>query len=184
MDPLRVRRYNRPMRLVPPLSILPMLFCVACGYHVRGSVTNLPAGIQSLGIPPFKDVSRQPQYKLEQRLTAAVLKEFSTRTRMPVRAASSDVEAILRGEIQNIGATPVTFSPASFGSAFLVTVQMSVKLVRVKDSAVLWQNPSFTYRERYVLNSKVTDFFSEEDAALDRLARDFAASLASTVLNH
>jgi hypothetical protein len=54
--------------------------------------------------------------------------------------------------------------------------------VRLKDSSVLWQNDDFLFRERYVLNSSVRDFFSEENPALERLARDFAASLASTIL--
>jgi len=58
-----------------------------------------------------------------------------------------------------------------------------VKLVRGKDSAVLWQNPDFLFRERYVLNGNVTEFFSEENPALDRLSREFAASLVSTMLN-
>ncbi len=160
---------------------LQVLLNLACGYRVRSSVRELPAGVQSLGIPTFKNLS--PQYKLEQRLTAAVLKEFSVRTRVPVNSASSNVDAVLRGEIQNISSTPVTFGSESFGSAFLVTVQISVKLVRAKDGSVIWENPGFLFRERYVLNSKVTDFFSEEDAALDRLARDFAASLASIILN-
>ncbi|MBP1602108.1 MAG: hypothetical protein H6Q06_2259, partial [Acidobacteria bacterium] len=44
-------------------------------------------------------------------------------------------------------------------------------------------NPNFLFTERYVLTSKVTDYFSQEGPALDRLSRDFAASLASTVLS-
>lgn len=170
------------MRLAAFIGLgLQLLFCSACGYRVRSSVGELPAGIRSLGIPTFKNLS--PQYKLEQRLTAAVLKEFTTRTRVPVNSSSSNVDAVLRAEIQGISSTPVTFGTDSFGSAFLITVQLSVKLVRGNDGTVLWENPSFLFRERYVLNGKLTDFFSEEGAALDRLARDFAASLASTILN-
>ncbi len=71
----------------------------------------------------------------------------------------------------------------AYGSAFVVTVAVAVKLVRTSDSAVLWENPDFLFTERYVLTSKVTDYFSQEGPALDRLARDFAASLASTVLS-
>jgi hypothetical protein len=54
--------------------------------------------------------------------------------------------------------------------------------VRLSDHTVLWESPSFSFRSQYVLNSKVTQFFSEENAAVERLARDFAASLASSVL--
>ncbi len=174
--------YNRAVRRFVLLGLnVVILACVGCGYKVRSSVRDLPSGIQSLGIPTF--TNRSPQYKLEQQLTAAVLREFTTRTRVPVNSSSANVDAVLRGEIQSISSTPVTFGSDSFGSAFLVSVQISVKLVRARDGSVIWENPSFLYRERYVLNGKVTDFFSEEGAALDRLAREFAASLASTILN-
>ena len=46
----------------------------------------------------------------------------------------------------------------------------------MRDGAVLWENPNYVYSERYVLNAKITDFFSEENPALERLARDFAAA--------
>jgi hypothetical protein len=153
----------------------------ACGYRVQSSVKALPHGIQSLGIPVFTNLSQQ--YRLEQRITGAVLKEFSTRTRVPVNPSPTGVDAVLQGEIRTVNSSPVTFGSDTFGSAFLVTVQMAVKLVRVADSAVLWENNNFLYRERYVLNRSVGDFFFEENPALDRLARDFASSLVSTILN-
>jgi hypothetical protein len=144
-------------------------------------VKGLPHGIQSLGVPIFRNISQQ--YRLEQRITGAVLKEFSNRTRVPVSSSSIGVDAVLQGEIRTVNSSPVTFGSDTFASAFLVTVQLAVKLVRVADSAVLWENNNFLYRERYVLNRSVTDFFFEENPALDRLASDFAASLVSTILN-
>jgi hypothetical protein len=152
-----------------------------CGYRVAGSVKGLPDGVHSLGIPTFRNVTNQ--YRLEQQITQAVLKEFSERTRVPVNSSSSGVDAVLLGEIRNVSSSPVTFGTDTFGSAFLVTVQIGVKLVRVADGAVLWQNPDYLFRERYVFNTKVTDFFSEESPALERLAREFAATLTSAVLN-
>jgi hypothetical protein len=148
---------------------------------VRSAVKGLPDGITSLGVPTFQNLSAQ--YRLEQRITGAVLKELSARTRIPVNSAGAGVDAVLLGEIRSVSSSPVTFGNDTFASAFLVTVQMGVKLVRVRDSAVLWQTPDFLYRERYILNSNVTEFFSEENPALDRLSREFAASLVSTILN-
>ena len=55
--------------------------------------------------------------------------------------------------------------------------------MRLRDSILLWRNDDFVYGETYVLNSNVRDFFSEENPALERLARNFAASLASSILN-
>jgi hypothetical protein len=93
------------------------------------------------------------------------------------------VDAVLVGEIGSVNASPVAFGADGFASTFLVTVQMHVKLVKVKDSSVLWENSNFLFRERYLLNSVVKDFFSEENPALDRLAHDFAASLVSIILS-
>jgi len=177
-----VTRVILNMLMTSPLALA--ILSSGCGYQVHSSIGSLPSGIQSLGIPTF--VNRTPQYKVEQRLTSAVLREFSARTRVPVNSNSSGVDAVLRGEIRSVNSSPVTFSTDStgtFASSFLVTVQIGVKLVRVSDSKVLWENADFLFRERYVLNGKVTDFFSEEGPALDRLAQDFAASLATTVLS-
>jgi hypothetical protein len=164
------------------LSLLGIaLFAAGCSYHVVGSARNLPAGVRSLGIPTFKNDTKE--FKIEQRITSAVLREFALRTRVPVNSNSSGVDAVLQGEIRNLSASPVTFSTSAFASAFLVTVEASVKLVRVKDGAVLWENTGIAFRGQYVLSSQVTQFFSEENAAIERLAGDFAASLASTILS-
>jgi hypothetical protein len=167
-------------RIVPLIAIL--LSVAGCGYRIRGSVGRLPSGIQSLGIPTFRNSTNQ--HKIEQMVTNAVLKEFSIRTRVPVNSSSSGVDAVLIGEIRNVSSVPATFGSQAFGSAFIVTVQMSAKLVKLKDSTVIWQKEDFLYRERYVLNHTVRDFFSEENPALERLAREFAASLASTILEN
>ena len=155
---------------------------VSCGYKVQSSAREVPFGIRSLGIPVFRNTTHQ--FRLEQQLSRSVLQEFSTRTRVPVTTATSGVDAVLEGEINGMSSTPVTFgTDNTFGSTFLVTVHMSVKLLRRNDSSVLWENSDFLFRERYVINSKVSDFFSEENPALDRLSHQFAASLVSTILN-
>jgi len=166
--------------LLRALSISLLLFPAACGYRLVSAVQILPGGVRSLGIPTFINTTRQ--YKLEQVITEAVLQEFFLRTRVPVNSDASGVDAVFQGVIRDMRSSPVSFDKEGFASEFLVTVQISAKLVRVRDGAVLWQNPDFVYQNRYVLNSRVTEFFSEENAALGRLARDFAASLASTVL--
>jgi hypothetical protein len=175
--------FSQTIRL--SLLLCAILFCGACGYRVRGSVGKMPDGIESLGIPTFRNLTGQ--YRIEQIISSAVLKEFSLRTKVPVNSKNSGVDSVLMGEIISISSTPVTFGTQkvgsrTYGATFMISVKISAKLMRLKDSAVLWQNDGFLYREPYVLNANVRDFFSEENPALERLARDFAASLASTVL--
>jgi len=181
--PMRHKNNHSLIRFAAVLGI--MLTFAACGYKVRSSVGKLPSEAQSLGIPTFRNVTTQ--FKIEQLISRAVLREFSTRTRATVNSSGSGVDLVLLGEIHNVSSIPVTFGTQTgsqtFGSAFLVTVQMNVKLMRLKDSSIVWQNDSFLFRERYVLNSNVRDFFSEENPALERLAKNFAASLASAILD-
>ena len=180
----RIQNPGRRRILWAALAVL--LLCAACGYRLRGSMGLLPQGIQSLGIPTFHNSTSQ--YKIEQLISSEVLREFSLRTSIPVNSSSSGVESVLVGEIRHISSTPVTFGTQTvgsqtFGSTFMVTVEISVKLLRTSDSSVLWQNDRFSFREQYVLNANIKDFFAEENPALHRLARNFAASLASTVLD-
>jgi outer membrane lipopolysaccharide assembly protein LptE/RlpB len=163
-----------------------VLIFSSCGYRVRGSVGTLPAKAQSLGIPTFRNSTTQ--YKIEQLISRAVVKEFSARTRSTINSSSSGVDLVLLGEIRDVSFVPVTFGTQeersqTTASTFLVTVQLSVQLVRTSDSLTIWKNDDFLFRERYVMNSNVRDFFSEENPALERLAQSFAASLASSILN-
>jgi hypothetical protein len=168
------------------LLLAMMLLSTACGYRLRSSVGTLPDGMQSIGIPTFQNLTNQ--YKIEQLISAAVLKEFSLRTRAPVKSTSSGVDSLLLGEIRNVSSIPVTFGTQTigsqtFGSAFMVTVETSIKLVRTSDSKILWHNDRFIFRERYILNANVQEFFAEDNPALERLARAFAASLAGAILD-
>jgi len=109
------------------------------------------------------------------------------RTRATVNSSGSGVDLVLLGEIKGVSSVPVTFTiqtdQQTYASGFLVTVQLGVKLMRLRDSSILWQNEDFLFRERYVLNGNVQDFFSEENPALERLAHSFAATLVSSILN-
>jgi hypothetical protein len=168
------------------LLLAPILILTACGYRMRPYVGRLPDGIQSIGIPTFRNHTNQ--YKIEQLISSAVLKQFSLRTRTPVKSSSSGVDAVLLGEIGDVRSVPVAFGTQmigsqTFGSAFLITVEAKIKLMRTSDSKILWQNDRFIFRERYELNSNVQEFFPEDNPALERLARIFAESLASAILD-
>jgi hypothetical protein len=168
------------------IGIVAITVCSGCGYKVRSSVGSLPSGAQSIGIPTFKNLTTT--YKIEQRITSAVIREMAQKTRSTVNSSNSGVDLVLLGEIYYVNSTPVVFGndtnkSQTFGSAFMITVQMHVKLMRLKDSAVVWRNDDFLFTERYALNPNVKDFFSEDNPSLDRLAKNFAASLASSILD-
>jgi hypothetical protein len=151
-----------------------------CGYRLRSAVVPLPGGIRSLAVPTFANETQA--YKLEQRITRAVISEFTKRTRARITSVPEDADAVLYGRIHSLSSNPVTFGQDTFGSALLVTVQASARLVRRSDGKVLWENTDLLFRERYALNPRVSEFFSEQNPALERLARDLAGTLAGAIL--
>jgi hypothetical protein len=47
---------------------------------------------------------------------------------------------------------------------------------------VLFENQNYTFREQYQVSREVSSFFEEDAPAMDRLARDFARTLVSSVV--
>ena len=164
--------------------IFAMLFILGCGYRVRSAVGRLPGGAESISIPTFRNLTGEPE--IEQILSRALLREFTARTRGRVDSGSPDADLVLSGEVKDVTAVPVTFGAQNsgeqtFGSAFQITVRIGAKLVRRRDSAVVWEDENFVFRERYLLNSDVRNFFAGDSPAFERLARDFAAALAGVI---
>ena len=164
------------------LLALAVLVCsVGCGYHTAGHASRLPNTIKTIAVPVFTNQTQS--YRVEQVLTAAVVQEFSTRTKFRIiPEISDDADAILRGTVVSASAAPLTYdSQTGRASTALVTVHMNVSLVDRK-GAILFDNPNYTFREQYQVSREVSSFFEEDAPALDRLARDFARTLVSSVV--
>jgi hypothetical protein len=51
-----------------------------------------------------------------------------------------------------------------------------------KKGNVLYDNPSYVFREQYQVTRELSSFFEESSPALDRLSREFARTLVSNML--
>jgi hypothetical protein len=77
---------------------------------------------------------------------------------------------------------PLTYdSQTGRASTVLVTVSMKVSLTD-KQGKVLYQNPSYLFREQYQVSQEPSSFFEEDSPALERLSREFARTLVSNIL--
>lgn len=163
------------------LAVLAALVTASCGYSTAGRASRLPTGIHTIAIPAF--VNQTQTYKIEQVLTGAVVREFTTRTNYRIaNDAAQDADATLRGTVVSTQLAPVTYdSQTGRASSALITVNMKVVLVD-KSGKVLFDNPNYVFREQYQISREVSSFFEEESPAVDRLARDFARSLVANVL--
>ncbi len=176
---------------LPRKGVLLALFCLfalalamaACGYHVAGRGSHLPGDLKVLAIPAFEN--RTMQFRIEQKLTAAVIREFISRTRYRVVTDEEGADAVLRGEVTNISTSPVVFDPGTGkASTVVVTINAKVRLLDRHTKQILFRGEDWVFRETYEVTSDLNSFFQEQDPALDRLARDFAATLVSALLEN
>jgi len=168
------------MRRLPILLVLSAALA-GCGYHTVGSASHLPPGTRTLAVPVF--ATRTNAYRTETVMTNAVVREFTTRTRLRVTPADSPgADATLHGTILSQTVAPLTYnSQTQQSSSFLITMVVSVTLT-ARDGHILYENKNYVFRQQYQSTTDLPTFLEESPAAVERLSRDFARALVADVL--
>jgi outer membrane lipopolysaccharide assembly protein LptE/RlpB len=152
-----------------------------CGYHQAGSATHIPANVRTLAVPIF--ATNAQAYHTEMAFTQATIRELNTRTKYRVLNSDSDsADATLHGTILTQTVTPLTYD-ASTGqsSSYLVSITAKVVLT-AHDGTILYRNDSLLYREQYQSTQDLNGFIQEDGYAVRRVARDFAHTIVSDML--
>jgi hypothetical protein len=166
----------------------PIIVCVVlllvnsgCGYHTSGHAVRLPDNIHTLYLPMFDNTTQT--FRVEQAMTAAVAQELRSRTNYQVVTSNDGTaDATLKGTVNYTANSPLTFDSVTGRiSSSLITVGMKVSLVN-RAGKTLWENPNYLYREQYQVSRDAASFFDEASPAFLRIARDFAKSLVSNIL--
>jgi outer membrane lipopolysaccharide assembly protein LptE/RlpB len=116
-------------------------------------------------------------------LTASVVREFITRTHYHILNEPGEAaDATLRGTVISTSQSPLTYnSTTGQAASVLVVVSMKVSLTD-RQGKVLYQNPSYLFREQYEVSQDLASFFEEDTPAFRRLSQDFARTLVSNIL--
>jgi outer membrane lipopolysaccharide assembly protein LptE/RlpB len=154
-----------------------------CGYHVAGHAAQLPSEWRTIAVPAFKNDTTR--YRIEQRFTAAVIRELITRTKYHVVQDTASADGVLQGEVLSIDTSPVLFN-ATTGevTTMLVTVHTKVELIDGKTEKPVYENDDMVFRDEYQISTDVTSFFEQQDPALERMSRDLASHLVAGVLEN
>jgi len=158
-----------------------VLVLSGCGYHTTAKAGALPPDVKTISVPGFKNQTQT--YRIEQVLTAAVVREFTSRTHYHiVNQETGDADATLRGTVVLTQLTPLTYdSQTGRASSGMVSVNMRITLID-RHGKVLFENPNYAFREQYQISREVSSFFEEESPAIDRLSQDFARTLVSNIV--
>lgn len=146
-----------------------------------GKADLLPAHVRTIAIPAFSNVTTR--YRLTERLPSAIGREFLTRTRYRVVADPNEADAVLTGAVVNYMSAPTIFDQATGRAAGIqISVFLNLTLTERATGQVLYQRNNFEARQRYEVSIEQREYFDESDVALERLSREVARMVVSTVL--
>jgi outer membrane lipopolysaccharide assembly protein LptE/RlpB len=165
------------------LALFPILLLGGCGYHVSGTTDVLPKNVKTIAIPAFANITTR--YKLSDLMSAALTREFISRTRYRVVADPAEADAVLSGSVINFIAYPTIFDPATSRAAGVqAIVMLQVTLRDRASSKVLFSRPHMEIRQNYEISVDAKTYFDESSAAMERLSRDLARTIVSAVLEN
>ena len=161
-----------------------ILFVVGCaGYRLAGrggESSFIPDGVRVIGVPQFDNRTDQPQ--LDLRISEALINEFVRRGRYQARPDARGADVVLEGAIESYRTEPVTFSAGGVYERVEVTVTARIRLVQSAPEKVLWAQNHYIFRQQYELPKTPVSQFDREIIAIDEIARDFALSVVTTIL--
>ncbi len=154
-----------------------------CGYK---PVTNsgLPKNIKTVAVPAFQFEAKGLRYRVESRFTEAVTKEIIKRGRgLRVQGSREGADAIIEGSIRDFNFTGVLLDRNGRARVYEVTIVGAVTVRDLAANKVLYDNQNFIFRDSFEFSEDPRSFFNEEDPAVERMARSFAESVVSTIVN-
>jgi hypothetical protein len=144
--------------------------------------TGLPTHVRTVAVPPFQNQALR--YKIESRFTEAVVNEIIRRGHgLRVQSETQGADAVVDGVIRSFTFAGVLLDERGRSRVFEVTVVGAVTVRDQVQNRVLYDNQNYVYRGEYEFTSDPRTFFNEEDPAVQRIARNFAESLVSTLVH-
>src|ERR671913_2192412 len=143
---------------------------------------QLPPHIKTVAVPAFENQALR--YKIGSRFADAVIKELIRRGRgLRVQGDREGADAVIEGVIKSFNYSGVLLDDRGRARVFEVTIEAAVTVRDQTENRVLYDNQNFVFRGEYEFANDPRNFFNEEDPAVQRMARNFAESIVSTLIN-
>jgi hypothetical protein len=156
----------------------------SCGYHVAGKADLVPKDVHTIAVQPFTNGS--VKYKLNDSLPEAISREFITRTRYKPVTDPNQADAVLTGSVVRYVAFPTLINQATGRtSGLVIIVNLNISLTERATGKVIFARPYYEAHERYELSTTNNyQYFDENGAGLQRLSKDVARDLVSSILEN
>src|SRR2546427_11867646 len=172
------------VRVLRSISLVAALLLISGFTECYKPVTKsqLPAHIKTVAVPAFQNTSLR--FKIEHRFTEAVMNELIHRGHgLRVQSEREGADAVIDGVVKNFGFGGVLLDDKGRARIFEVSITAAVTVRDQHDNRVLYDNQNFVFRGEFEFANDPRNFFNEEDPAVMRIARSFAESIVSTMIN-
>jgi len=144
--------------------------------------SQLPSHIKTVAVPAFQNNALR--FKIEHRFTEAVMNELIRRGHgLHVQSEREGADAVIDGVVKSFGFSGVLLDDKGRARIFEVTITAAVTVRDSHENRVLYDNQNFVFRGEFEFANDPRNFFNEEDPAVQRMARSFAESIVSTLVN-
>jgi len=171
-------------RVCRAVALLTMLVFVSGFAECYKPVTKnqLPTRIRTVAVPAFQNQALR--YKIEHRFTEAVINEVVRRGRgLRVQGEREGADAVIDGIIKSFSFSGVLLDERGRARIFEVTITAAVTVRDQVENRVIYDNQNYVFRGEFEFANDPRSFFNEEDPTVQRMARSFAESVVSTLVN-
>ena len=166
---------------------LPILLLFVSGFtecYKPVTKSQLPPYIKTVAVPAFQLGPQALRFKIDHRFTEAVMNELIRRGHgLKVQSEREGADAVIDGEVKNFSFSGVLLDDKGRARIFEVTIVAAVTVRDQHENRVLYDNQNFVFRGEFEFANDPRNFFNEEDPAVMRMARSFAESIVSTLIN-
>ena len=144
--------------------------------------SQMPTYIKTVAVPAFQNNALR--FKIEHRFTKAVMTELIHRGHgLQVQSDREGADAVIEGTVKSFGFSGVLLDDKGRARVFEVTITAALTVRDQHENKVLYDNQNFVFRGEFEFADDPRSFFNEEDPAVQRMARRFAESIVSTLIN-
>jgi hypothetical protein len=169
------------------LFVIFSVFLLVSGFtECYKPVTNsgLPKNVKTVAVPAFQFEARGARYRVESRFTEAVTREIIRRGNgLKVQGTLEGADAVIEGTIRDFSFSGVLLDREGRARVYEVTIVSAVTIRDLDNNKILYDNQNFIFRDSFEFSQDPRSFFNEEDPAVERMARAFAESVVSTIVN-
>jgi len=173
------------MKMLLRVSVLISALLLVSGFtecYKPVTRSELPPHIKTVAVPAFQNNALR--FKIEHRFTEAVMNELIRRGHgLRVQSEREGADAVIDGVVKSFNFSGVLLDDKGRARVFEVTVTAAVTVRDQHENRVLYDNQNFVFRGEFEFANDPRNFFNEEDPAVMRMARSFAESIVSTLIN-